>query len=71
MARRRRRGLTEDDWAKVFQLRCRSKQGLELSEEDRALTDAAYSEDPERYKALEPDVFDATVPFGSVARWKR
>jgi hypothetical protein len=67
----RRKKLTEDEWRKVFHLRCRSKQGQELSKEDRALVDAAYNEDPERYGAMEPDVFDATVPFGSTVRWKR
>lgn len=68
---RTRLKLTEAEWIKVFLLRCRSKQGLELAKVDRALVDAAYSQDPERYAAMEPDVFDATVPFGSAARWRR
>ena len=65
------RKLTVSEWGMVFQLRCRSKQGQEISEEDHALVDAAFHEDPERYSELEADVFDATVPFGSVARWRR
>lgn len=68
---KRRTGLTESDWAAVFRARCSSKQGQALSREQRALVDAAYAEDPERYAALEPDVFNATVPFGSAARWRR
>lgn len=71
MPRRKKRKLTDAEWLKVFQLRCRSKQGQEISKEDRALVDAAFNEDPERYGALEPEVFDATVPFGSTARWRR
>ncbi len=71
MTRKARPKLTEAEWREVFQLRCRSKQGLDLSKEGRALVDAAYNEDPERYGALEPDVFDATVPFGSTTQWKR
>lgn len=27
--------------------------------------------DEERYGAMDPDLFDATVPAGSVARWPR
>lgn len=65
---RSKRKLTENDWSNVFRLRCRTKQGQEISEADRALINAAYAEDPIRYKALEPDVFDATVPFGSNVR---
>lgn len=67
----RRKKLTETDWQKVFAYRCKSKQGLGLSMEERALTDAAYKEDKERYAAMEPDVFDATVPAGSNVRWPR
>jgi hypothetical protein len=28
-------------------------------------------EDPERYRKMDADVFDATVPFGSAARARR
>lgn len=67
----KRKKLTEAEWNKVFHLRCRSKEGRELSKEDRALVDAAWRENPERYANMDADVFDATVPFGSSVRWRR
>ena len=68
---RRRRKLTGSEWREVFQLRCKSKRGEELSREERALVDAAYREDEKRYGAMEDDVFNATVPFGSSVRRKK
>lgn len=65
------RRLTEDDWRKVFEYRCRSKRGQRLFDDEKALVDAAYRQDRKRYAAMEPDVFDATVPFGSAARARR
>ncbi len=70
MARRKKK-LTEEEWQRVFKIRCRSKQGLQIAKEDQSLTDRAYESDQERYAAMEADVFDATVPFGSSARWPR
>jgi len=63
--------LTEAQWYKVFKLRCESKRGIELSSEERKLVDVAYKEDSKRYAAMEPDIFDATVPFGSCAKSRR
>jgi hypothetical protein len=68
---RKRKKLTEADWAKVFAMRCKGKRGEALTKEERALVDAAFNEDEARYGAMEPDVFDATVPFGSNVRWRR
>lgn len=62
--------LTEEDWTKVFAARCQSRNGLRLTREKQALVEAAYESDPERYEAMEPDVFNATVPHGSDVRWK-
>jgi hypothetical protein len=67
----KRKKLTEAEWAKVFAARCKSKQGQAVTPEERKLLDAAYETDPKRYGALDADVFDATVPFGSHARYKR
>ena len=64
----RRKKLTEEEWRRVFQLRCRSKQGQDIAKEDLALVDAAFRDDLERYSAMEVDVFNATVPFGSSVR---
>jgi hypothetical protein len=63
-----RKSLTEGEWRKVFAARCKSKQGQELSKEERNLVDAAYKADGQRYGAMDIDVFNATVPFGSTVR---
>lgn len=64
----RRKKLTEEEWRRVFQLRCRAKQGQAIAKEDLALIAAAFRDDLERYSAMEVDVFNATVPFGSTVR---
>lgn len=69
--RKKQLPLTEEEWRRVFRARCQSKQGQRVSDEDRALLDRAFNTDEERYAAMTGDVFDATVPFGSSARWKR
>ena len=65
-----KRTLTEAEWAKVFRARCKSKQGQTLTDEERTLVDAAFKSDQKRYGEMEPEVFNATVPAGSTARWK-
>lgn len=68
----RRKALTEAEWRRVFDLRCLSKRGTPATdEESRDLINRAYREDPDRYSAMNGDVFDATVPVGSNVRWKR
>jgi len=67
----KKRTLTEADWRDVFTARCRSKRGERLSDAERALLDAAFASDRNRYVEVELDVFDATVPFGSTARARR
>lgn len=57
--------LTEAEWRRVFDLRCRCKRGEHVAPEDMKLIRRAYAEDPARYTALEADVFEATRPFGS------
>ena len=64
----RHKKLTEEEWRRVFQLRCRSKQGQDVAKADLALVAAAFRDDPKRYSTMEVDVFNATVPFGSTAR---
>lgn len=66
-----RRKLTEAEWGRVFDVRCRSKRGEALSDDDRALIGAAFASDKGRYAAMNGDVFDATVPAGSAARSRR
>lgn len=62
--------LTEAEWAQVFRLRCKSKQGQTLTHKERTLVEAAFESDQKRYSAMEPSVFDATVPFGSSVKWR-
>ena len=61
--------LTESDWALVFELRCKSKRGIELSPEQHNFCVRAFREDEKRYSAMDAGVFNATVPFGSEARY--
>jgi hypothetical protein len=67
----KKRRLTAREWSDVFKARCRSKRGEQLSDEERKLVNAAFASDEKRYGEMELDVFDATVPFGSMARSKR
>lgn len=71
--RARKPPLTEAEWAIVFRARCKSKEGRgdTITKEERKLVDRAYKEDPDRYGAMDADVFNATVPFGSNVRWRR
>jgi hypothetical protein len=57
-------------WERVFQIKCKSKNGQTLTDEERGLIEEAFQTDPRRYRDLEGEVFNATVPFGSSARWK-
>jgi len=47
---------------------CKSKQGLRLDSEEHDLVDAAFEENQTRYGAMHGDIFNATVPFGSLVR---
>jgi hypothetical protein len=64
----RRPEVSEHEWRQLFRVRCASKQGQRLSDEDRELIERAHRADPKRYAAMDDDVFDATVPFGSSAK---
>ncbi len=59
------RTLTEADWRRVFSIRCQTKQGHSVSDDDAKLAATAYRADPKRYAAMTADVFDATKPFGA------
>ena len=61
----KKKKLSEDDWNKVFKLRCQSKSGHELSQEQSELCRKARKEDPERYKGMDNEVFERTKPFGA------
>jgi hypothetical protein len=48
-----------------------SKRGEMLKVSESKFVERAWREDPDRYKGMEADVFDATVPFGSYRRARR
>lgn len=50
---------------RLFDIRCRSKEGRAVSDEERRFYSMCFDKWPEEYKAMEKDVFDATKPFGS------
>jgi hypothetical protein len=66
-----KRVLTEAEWEKVFLLRCKIKRGETVVGEDWDLVKAAFDSDRKRYSALGADVFNATVPVGSSAKWRK
>ncbi len=57
--------LTESDWSRIFEIRCRSKRGERITPEELDQCRAARDADRERYVAMERDVFEATLPFGA------
>lgn len=63
--------LSDADWKEVFRLRCKSKRGDGLSRRELAFCERALREDPERYSALDEEVFYATRPAVSVAEWRK
>ncbi len=62
---RKRQTLTESEWSKVFDLRCRSKRGERISEDEQALCSRAFNEDGKRYAAMNDRIFQATKPVGA------
>jgi hypothetical protein len=66
---KRKRVLTELEWERVHELRCRSKRGQPLTDEEQALVTAAHASDGRRYRAGAASVFDETAEaIGSPAR---
>lgn len=60
------RPMPPDIRRKLFDVRCRSKSGGTLSEEDRALISKCWARWPDEYRAMEREVFEATKPFGAM-----
>lgn len=50
---------------KLFDIRCRSKRGEYLSEQDRRMISECWSRWPDDYRAMEREVFEETKPFGA------
>lgn len=53
------------NWDRVFDLRCKSKRGEQLTDAELVLIKRAHAEDRERYAALDDRVFEVTKPFGA------
>jgi hypothetical protein len=66
-----KKALDAAQWERVFFLRCKSKRGESVTDEDQRLLVAAYRSDPGRYGDLNADVFNATVPIGSSVRYRK
>lgn len=59
--------LTDAEWRRLFTVRCKSKRGQAITDDESALIDRAFASDPKRYGNMDPDVFNETVPAGSTA----
>lgn len=59
----------EIDWYKVYNIRIKCKgTGYIPNKDEIDLLESAYFHDPSRYKKMDKDIFNATVPFGSNVR---
>lgn len=65
------KAVTETEWSRLFELRCRAKRGEYLPPEVSELFERAMRADPKRYSAMTEAVFYATRPFGSNAKYKK
>ena len=68
MPRRKPRKPPDIDWSAIFRLRCRSKSGTALSQQELARCEAAYKADPQRYIAMNTDIFEETAPCGATVK---
>lgn len=57
--------LSEAEWQRVFEIRCKGKRGERLSQDEERLAKRAFMEDQKRYAELSPAVFEATKPAGA------
>jgi hypothetical protein len=64
-AKRTKRKLTEAEWSRVFDIRCKTKRGERVSDDDMTLVMQAFAEDAKRYENLSSRVYEATKPFGT------
>ena len=52
------------DARRCFRLRCQSKRGVNLAQEDSDFNHQMYKKFTAWYSATEANVFNATIPFG-------
>lgn len=61
---------TPEESARCLEIRCRSKRGDHVCEEDSAFCRSMWKRYPEWYGKTEAHVYNRTVPFGSNVRKK-
>ena len=60
--------LTESQWRDVFHIRCLSKRGQHVTQDQHDLCTVALAENRKRYAGMDRDVFNETAPFGARRR---
>jgi hypothetical protein len=58
--------MTDEEKARLFEIKCRSKRGLHVSLEDSAFCREMYEKYPDEYGEDERRVYEETAPFGSL-----
>ncbi len=57
--------MPPDERKRLFEVRCKSKRGGQLTPQEVRFLDQCYRRYREQYRAMEQAVFDATKPFGA------
>lgn len=57
--------LTDEEKARLFELRKRSKQGEKLAKFELEFVQRCYDEEPGYFEETEARVFEETKPFGA------
>ena len=64
----RHNAVTREDREKVFKIRCASKRGQYVAEEDYDFCYEMYEKFPDEYKQIGREAYEATKPFGSIGK---
>ncbi len=57
--------LTDEEKARLFELRKRSKQGIKLASFELKFVQRCHDADPTYFDEIEAQVFEETKPFGT------
>ncbi len=57
--------MTDEDAAKCFELRCKSKRGERITAAEQKFLGRMFQYFPDHYAELTEPAFEATKPFGS------
>lgn len=57
--------MTPEEKSKLFDLRCKSKNGIVPNKKESKFLSDMFTKYPDEYAAMNEDVFYATRPFGS------